>query len=566
MSSPNSETRRIHFYGVHDYGTFLQIPEVYEALCALGDQPKVRSINDIVELWHLMQFIEVDLLPPDLAEVDREIVHNKVPLLKIIVGRYFSQLHNVDVTEAISAADPRYREDLLTLFKKYRVYQRCDEEDVIQALLKSDFSIASILACDELVRLYDKSVRTLLIESPIAAELIVKKYLEKNFSLGKNNKGTVNLPKSLTLEDKHQIIEKYISEEFANPNILNLIVNAGANKDVGIDDLTKLDAKRAYESFWNKHFETHEGMTFGCQVLLADDQQEESTVTDSGLEIAYSYSKEWLTKYTDNSTIMNNFIYVFDYSTKHMLLNFPSFESEMGVFEKVMGIKGNKEYQTGIGFEQKEAVSVLQMQMYTQLLRSIDIRLEDVIAWFFNTHISTEYHADNFQFQPSSSTATFLERDRHLFSEMESLLHQYVLFVKFGKIDRDLLSVSSAPIVYQQLPSLLKKKYVYLSNDENIQKIQHLLFSDQSMLGYIDDDLNESTFVKLISNHDVCIEQLQSYQIPEINFLRNLGILSDQPGKSLRFNNVLQIVILYEIHSFGVASFLHYPEEGKSAD
>jgi hypothetical protein len=70
----------------------------------------------------------------------------------------------------------------------------------------------------------------------------------------------------------------------------------------------------------------------------------------------------------------------------------------------------------------KDTASLLKMHIYRGFLQARGVDLEAVIAWFFTDYVAAEFDAQNFKFRPSSPSATHLEKCRHLFSEMESVL------------------------------------------------------------------------------------------------------------------------------------------------
>lgn len=78
---------------------------------------------------------------------------------------------------------------------------------------------------------------------------------------------------------------------------------------------------------------------------------------------------------------------------------------------------------------------------------------------------------------------------------MESVLKQFRLYVENGELDWDLLSMTSEQLVYEEIPSAVPDKYVYVTDHNDIRSIQHLLFSDQSHLSYINEDLRANSLV-----------------------------------------------------------------------
>ena len=195
----------------------------------------------------------------------------------------------------------------------------------------------------------------------------------------------------------------------------------------------------------------------------------------------------------------------------HLLLSLPSYPNGLGVMERIM-MSGKDEYVTGAAFRMKDQSSLLQMHMYREFLLSEGIDIEAVIAWFFIDYLKDEFGADHLRFRPSSESATYLEKCRHLFSEMESVLKQFRLYAENGELDLDLLSMTSEQLVYKQIPSTVPGKYVYVTDHNDIRSIQHLLFSDQSHLSYIDEELNADSLAELLLSNRVTYDRFADHQ------------------------------------------------------
>src|SRR5690606_34849725 len=123
--------------------------------------------------------------------------------------------------------------------------------------------------------------------------------------------------------------------------------------------------------------------------------------------------------------IVNNFANLFGFVREGVILNMPSYNSELGVFERFMGVKGKDSYLTGIAFESKRLCALSHTALYEKFLQDRDSGLEDVLSWFFGDHLSNQFKAEGFKYTSSSKTSTYLEKSRHLFTEMESVIKQF---------------------------------------------------------------------------------------------------------------------------------------------
>jgi hypothetical protein len=285
------------------------------------------------------------------------------------------------------------------------------------------------------------------------------------------------------------LLDQYLDSDDANPNFVELIATAPTTKVTGIDAKLKLKAKRRHDAWTEDFFNNNTGIESGCEVSISETQAEPVEASLDGLVAKYSNSRRWLEDNLDYPTILNNFLYLFEFADRHMLLALPSYYAELGVFERFLKTTGKDAYPVGAAFQVKEQRSFLQTVMYNRFLKTNDIEMESVIEWFFADYLKEEFGADKLKFVPSSRTSSYLERVRHLFSEMESVVKQFSLYVENGELDNDLLAITSEQVRYKDIPSLLVGKYVYANDDQDIRNILHLLFSDQSGLTYIREDL-----------------------------------------------------------------------------
>ena len=121
-----------------------------------------------------------------------------------------------------------------------------------------------------------------------------------------------------------------------------------------------------------------------------------------------------------------------------------------------------------------------------------------MINYFF-----TKYGEENFQINWLALDFTKPDekmsiQTKNLFTLEEHIRKQWNLLVEEKEIEKDLFELENTPRV-NSLKSFLNKKYIYLNqNNKDIQGILYLLFSDQSGIRYINENLSEEHFVKLI--------------------------------------------------------------------
>lgn len=515
---------------------------------------------DLLELYNVQQYLEHGIFPREYTESERKSATSRIGGIRSAIARFFTSIDSTNFASLIGGVCHEYHTDLLELLGRYKAFERCDAPTMLQALSRAGVRLSELLACKKLVAAYDAEVRDLLLASPTNAEHLIRKHLQKDV------RDEVNLPRSLTQADARDLLEQYVDSPNANPNFVGLIEAAPAREDIGIDAKLKLRAKRRNAEMLEKLFGNNPGIRMGTEVRLSDTQDEpvrfELDETD-GVSVRFTYSRRWLDETNDNPSILNNFQHLFEFADKHVLLTFPSYAAKLGVLERLIGVTGKTHYQMGAVFSAIDTSSLLQTRIYQHYLQEKGKDLEEVISWFFEEYLLKEFNVENFSFRPSSRGASYLERVRHIFAEMESVLTQFNLWVDNGELDSDLLAITSDPVRYKEVPSLVPGKYVYPIQSSEIAGILHVLFSDQSSLTYISDDLRGESAAELLLTNQVTYDDFHEYQRSMIDQLIALGILEDA-GTRVQIANAEQFLILRSLFLTEACSYYHLSALGRA--
>lgn len=559
MSSEDDVVRRVRFFSVNDLAACMYMQRVAELLEQFDPADAPTETMDLLELHNVQQYIEHGLFPSEYTESERASATSRIAGIRSAVARFFSSVDNTNCASLIDGVGYEYHADLLELLGRYKAFERCDPSTMLQALGRAGIQLSELLACKKLVAVYDAEVRDQLLASPTNAEHLIHKHLQKDV------RDEVNLPCSLTQADARDLLEQYIDSPDANPNFIGLIESAPVRKDTGIDAKLKLRAKRRNAEITEKLFADNPGIRMRTEVGISGTQDEPARLEldeSDGVSARFTYSSRWLEETSDNPSILNNFQHLFEFADEQVLLSLPSHPAKLGVFERVMGATGKTHYQLGAEFSAVDTSSLLQTQLYQQYLKSKGRDLEDVISWFFQEYLVEEFHAKHFSFRPSSRGASYLERVRHIFAEMESVLAQFSLWVDNGELDSDLLAITSDPVRYKEVPSLVPGKYVYPTQSPEISSILNALFSDQSSLAYISGELRGKNVVELLVKNQVAYDEFHEYQRSMIDQLVAFGILEDT-GARVQIANAEQLLIFRSLFITEACSYYHLSEHGR---
>ena len=150
-----------------------------------------------------------------------------------------------------------------------------------------------------------------------------------------------------------------------------------------------------------------------------------------------------------------------------------------------------------------------------------------------------------------------------MFPEIEKVLKAYKQFVEDGGVDLELLQFASNPLIYGTVPSLLEKKYVYGLGDD-FDRAAALVASDQCMLSYIP-RIGEkySNLFELISNEKIGIADYQKYQMSDIHWLIDQGLIIEDQGILRPVGKMMQV--LHDLYSNEVIDYYHISQDIRTA-
>lgn len=540
---------RLKFYGLNDMGTFMQLDRLKEILDSFDTTRNDYELNQVLEYNNALSYLDNIKKFNGISSAEEKRYSSLKPHLYKLIANYFGSIDASNLSEKIAKPSVNYHGDMVALLVKNGVQDKIPATTLLPALKASRISLSRILENKQLVSTYDSEIRDLINSEVKNAEIIIGKLLEKS------SKKEVNLPASFSPADATSLIDKYIDDEDNNPNYLELVANSRPNKSTGINAKLKLKAKQRHDAWTNEFFKDNQGgIAFGIGVSIVDDQEEPLVVvTEENQTTKFAYSRKWLDKNRDPAAIVGVFISLFQFIDSNSILSLPAYTHELGVFERLM-MKGKDAYPKGVAFQFKEITSFYQTLMYDHYLRGHDTNLELVIEWFFNEYLSKTYHAEGLKYTPSTQASTYLEKCRHVFAEMDSVIKQFSLFVENGELDQELLRITSESYAYADIPSLVDNKYAYPADDNTIIGVLHHLYSDQSSITYISEDLKGGTLPELLTKHTVKYSDFHHYQTPIIDELINVGVLKNT-NDIIEFVSPKQVAMLRKLFRVGAINY-----------
>lgn len=552
---------RVQFYSKEDMAGGHQLSKGEHVLRSTT-KSNYTNVNDVLELYNIKRYIDNELYLTSWTQ--EEISNFKVKATQYgrIVGQYFSNINDNNVIKLYKQVLHGYIHSFWDVVGNQKVFKRISKINFSDILKKESHLIHIILTHKSIVDYYNAEIKEFLLNYSQSAEILLSIYeLEESF-----RKKQRFIPKSLTTEDKESIISSYLESDDKNLNYIKLIEIARNKNDFKISDKMRLKAKRLHKNETEKFFTAQGGMSCGVSISFPEKANKiKDGFIDKNHISHYSYSLEFIKQNNNPYLLFQNFKYLFEFLDDQNRINLVNKKSQMGLFEKIMGVHSQNEYRIGIGFSFTEMTSQGQIYGYSRVISELNTSIEDILHFVFTIAFQERYiFAENARFSIPSFTNTYLEKVRLLAPELESILKQFKFFVEDKGIDFELLQISSSPTLIKDIPSVNQNKYVYF--DESNQEMagcSNLFFSDQTLLAYVE-PFKESkyrTFFDLLEKEQVSFNNYEEHQKPEINYLINKGFISIDNNGFIQVINTERLLIFKDLYDNEFVSFYHYPIE-----
>lgn len=520
--------------------------EVYKEL----DRSTVPvDINRVIELYCINKYFKEGMLLSYVSDDKKDWIKKKNKISNALIGMYLSQ--HTNILSEFYNIEVMYWDEFWELIANRVKLERINEIEFINFLNNQDRLITSIFKQNKLVKHFDKALRVHILANPEgSANLLLNKYLIKHLV----EKDNVALPPSLSLDDKEKIINDYLDLDEPNLNYTRLCSLVQSTEEFRLNAKTKLKAKKVSEKLEERVFK--QGNQLGIEIVVEFKENVDGVVKQyfTLQKVGTEVDVNWLKTNKDYATILNNFIYIFDFVDKNMVSTFPYNPRSAGVLER-FGFNYKNEYRTCMAFNLRESLSLYQIHAYYTFLQNNDIELEDVIEWFFNEYLNVEFDIKKFKVvMPPRDNPNF-EKCKSIFPTIESILKKYRIYIEDGDIDEELISIESKPLLNKDCPSKTMNRYVYLhKNNEEARIVENILFSDQSLLTYFKKNQGDSynSLLEHLKKDKLYTYDVEQYQEQSLNWLITHGYLKVLDDDQIILDNVTRTHIYYLIFMNGV--------------
>lgn len=563
---------RVKFYSSSDLSIGLYFDRLKELIESI-EKLKLNNLLDALEAYNILKFISNKIYPIDLsdkqikeakARINKKLNHffTKVSQENILeFFKYFFLSDDSELDKNISKkiksdsidkySNTVFRKDFLECFEQYKLDEKISEDDLRICIEEYEIPIRYFIETQYFITNYPDLMKDKFLEKASNFELFLENYTD--------GETKCFIPTNITKDEMYKFCEQYIEYEFANLNYLRLI-NQGIQGIQGltIDAKLKLKSRKRCEQIEQEIFnDKNRGIGQSIAVYL-----EEESYNNARGEFKNLIDIDYLKKESAKENLLEYMMYFNGFFTDNWLFNLCSFPKlESSTFARTLfGVHTKKNYETSFHFDNKNSLMLLSFKVYQEKLQEIfDLRIEDLIAYFFSNYNKEHFFIDWLSLDFASKSEKMHIQTKNLVTLEEQVRKQWKLYVNENEVDKELFELESTPRI-KSLKSLLDRKYIYVNNkNENIQRIMHLLFSDQSHITYINEELKGDDFVQLLINNKIKKTDFRSYQQSNIDFLIDNDIISVDKEENI-FTTQKQwfrILIFSNIYNYGVIHYYH---------
>ena len=361
-------------------------------------------ILDIIELYHIKQYIDADMRLTLWGDELFLFYQNTTKQMWSVVNRYFASITNENLEDHLRYINDEkieYSESFWQLLDKCKTYKLINPE-TFSKLFDITIWKEDILSCKNIVIHFSTQLRELLLKYDGSAELIISHY-EKT---GSDKRSGMIIPQSLSIEDKEMIINGYIDSDSPNPNYLEVITMAKDQSNFKLSSQTKLKAKRRYDEIIAELFKKNTTATCFLRygVSFSETQTKPIDVSREDNKLFYTYSIPYIQSNLSPIAIFKNFQHLFGFVDKQSRIALVRKLQDIN-FLDIVGLHQQNKYLCPETFNMRNELATIQLLAYKHILQNyFDICLEDTIGEIFNAICST-CQIENLRIQFDTSTS-----------------------------------------------------------------------------------------------------------------------------------------------------------------
>lgn len=547
-------SNRLKHLSINDLAYSFYFKETFEFLDSVDF--KHLSPKDLTKLHSVVKY-EDDI--DCLSEQAKQVVAShkeKINLSRKKLVEYFGHLSDncfLSDVKQLKDEEGALAHDYIDALEEYSISIAIKPESILFILNNHIVPLYVLLYQEKISDHFKTTLKQYMMIAHETIELFVSEFDEKHTT----SRRKYYIPKIFSNDDVDIIISKYLEYEYANYNILQCLVYHKNSKDTYfISPSTRTKIKKVFKKQQDDLMNNHSVQISDFEIRIDPNQDVAKLYKQNGASTLISYSGKWISENLDNNaTILNNLIYLFELVDNNFRFSSLPSKGPHSIFSELFEGKNKNEYGT-LNFQNIDGMIQTSFFAYYEFLKRKGVSIENVYEWFSSSYINKEFGISGFDVLLPLEKLSNVLKCKNLFSEIEKILKSFMIFQKYGTIEEDIYEEESL-CKYHQLKSLNGDKYFYPNEKPEIGTVMFLLFSDQSMLNYINKEKHGSSFIELIQKHSPAYEDFQDYNKNRIDFLIKKNVIKINDKGIIECVNVWTVGLLKELYSRGFLDIHH---------
>lgn len=553
---------RIQYFSTYDMSVSYYLQNAEEIIEKYHKGWRPEDVNDVIELYNIWLFVDNGIYMKSWSENTL----NEIRGYKDNIIPFFSKLTESTWVEVYKQVDFSYRHNFWEIIDRFNIKSFISKATLNEALLENSYDLRYLLQRERLVKKNNELLATLLKENEHTAEWLLSEFVEDD-KFG--NHEHMYFPSALTLQDREEIISAYLDLPEPNLNYVRLVLVAKKDSNLKLSDDVVLKAKNIEGELNNKFFNEDNTVHFKYSVRLSGESNKplKWVEYDEEGDAILCYSRPIMLGFKD-ADLLHYCRYGFEFLTYNGMIALVSKVSESSVFERTMGLTGKYSYTTNMAFRYNEAISMLQIEAMQNALENEGRNLESAIKVFYETYLKEKFGYPSIALSLPAPSADWVSKCRIIAPEIDAVAKRYNLFAKRGSVDDDLLQISSDTVKVSGTASCNHIKYYTIKGQPGeLFRLFHLLFSDQSMLSFVDPfkDKHYGSFFQMLVEQDgkIPYDNYAQFQRSDIDHLIGEGYLSKNGEGYLFVEKKMEIALLKHLYDYHSCPVLAYGVYGK---
>ena len=519
---------------------------------------KKINIIDIIEFYNIKLFFDKNIFLSSWNGKKVETFSKEIKILDKKIIDFFKNINSWNILKIIKELDApgirvEYKLYFWELIDKYKTYKNIEEKDIQKILKYKSFYVEYIMLHKEIVEYFKKYIRKFLLDYENFANMLLDHHYKEEcykFDI-----------LEFTDEEKNNAIGKYIKEDNYNLNLRKIY----DIKDwfLKISDDIKLLAKKTENCRIENYFDKNNWQNI--KFIISIKNQEKYIITNTKKEwnkliMEIKYSKELFNKENLINAFPKMFIEIFNFIDNNLLIDLVNKKVENSELDLIFKNNIDGDYLKNSHFDYKDIISLLNLNVFLYELKENWLTIEYLINEYIKK-ISKFKWLEKLEFNLKESDIEYNEKINILMSKLDYLIKQYKCFVEKGSIDFELIKISSKPIKFEEIPSILENKYFY-EKDWKLEKLKNIFFKTNF---FIKTWSKTDNLFNLLSSKNLRINNFSNYEKDIINQLISEKDLYIDKDNFIRIKDYIYIWIIWEFLKWDwIISYHLYNELGKN--